>query len=333
MKWQNPWFDARRQHHTSEGFRNLVQGEQAPGALKRWREERKASGLPLPPAEGYRAFLDKWWQPADFSLKEDAVWWLGHATLLLRLNGLNLLTDPVFSFRASPLPFVGPSRKTPVCAKISQLPQIDAVLISHNHYDHLDAGSIRQLRRYHPRAHYFVPLGLGQWFRRRGIDQVTELDWWQSRVWQGLVMTAVPAQHWSMRTPWNRNRTLWCGWVMENTVFRFWFSGDSGYIPELADIPARIGTLDGAALPVGAYAPEWFMHHHHMSPDESVRLWEQIGKPLSIPIHWGVFELADESLDEPPQKLLSLLSAKGEDAHYFHPLRIGQHRLLMKNKI
>lgn len=98
MKWQNPWFDARRPHHTSEGFRNLVQGENPPGALQRWRDERKASGLPLPPVEGYPAFQDKWWQPADFSTQDDAVWWLGHATLLLRLNGLNLLTDPVFRF-------------------------------------------------------------------------------------------------------------------------------------------------------------------------------------------------------------------------------------------
>ncbi|MFX4315750.1 MBL fold metallo-hydrolase, partial [Enterobacter sp. 63] len=280
--------------------RNTLPAGHQQGDVERWRKERKSAGLPKPPALGYDAFLNQWWQPVTLNaLPEDGVWWLGHASMLLRMDGNYILTDPVFSRRASPLPFVGPERKTPPAISVDKLPQLDALVISHNHYDHLDAATVRHLLRRFPDLHVFVPLGLASWFRRRGAKNVTELDWWQSISWQGMTLTAVPAQHWSMRTPWNRNRSLWCGWVFESRYHRFWFSGDTGYTPELLTIPERLGKIDAAALPVGAYAPRWFMSVHHMDPQSAVALWQQLGAPLAFPIHWGVFELGDESLEEP----------------------------------
>jgi L-ascorbate metabolism protein UlaG (beta-lactamase superfamily) len=326
MVWRNPWFNPSLSHHTPNGFRNTLPVGHQPGDVQRWRKARKAAGLPQPPALGYDDFQRQWWQPAVLNdAAEDGVWWLGHASVLLRLDGRYVLTDPVFSKRASPLPFMGPARKTPPALTVATLPAIDALVISHNHYDHLDAQTVRRLLKRFPDLTIFVPLGLAQWFRRRGAKQVFELDWWQTVVFQGMTFTAVPAQHWSMRTPWNRNQSLWCGWVMEGQHRRFWFSGDTGYSPELLAIPERLGKIDAAALPAGAYAPRWFMSAHHMDPQSSVALWQQLGKPLAFPIHWGVFELADESLDEPVNELSLALKSNDPGNERFRIIKIGQY--------
>ncbi|MDY1038233.1 MBL fold metallo-hydrolase [Lelliottia sp. CFBP8978] len=326
MVWKNPWYDPSLQHHTPNGFRNTHSVGHQPGDVERWRKERKAAGLPKPPVLGYENFIRQWWQPVELNeLSEDGVWWLGHASVLLRLNGRYLLTDPVFSRRASPLSFAGPERKTPPPISVDRLPIIDAVVISHNHYDHLDDATVRRLLRRFPDLTIFAPLGLGDWFRRRGAINIVELDWWQRFVFNGLSLTAVPAQHWSMRTFWNRNRSLWCGWVIEGTNRRFWFSGDTGYSPELVTIPERLGKIDAATLPVGAYAPRWFMSAHHMDPQSAVALWQQMGMPLAFPIHWGVFELADEALDEPVTELKQALNDVAPITDKFRILKIGQY--------
>lgn len=330
MTRKNPWFDASLSHHSPEGFTNLSPGGHQPGEVKRWRKERKAAGLPLPPAGGYEHFIATWWQPAeiDVSGSENKLWWLGHSTILLRLQNQYILTDPVFSRRASPLSFAGPERRTPIALSIADLPAIDAVVISHNHYDHLDDKSIRLLLARFPDITFFAPLGLKRWLRQRGARDVIELDWWQSVTRQGVVYTAVPAQHWSMRTFWDRNASLWCGWVIGRRDWRFWFPGDTGYTPELLQIPARLGNIDVAALPIGAYAPRWFMATNHMDPQQAVKLWEQLDKPLAFPIHWGVFELADESLDEPVRELQEALNETVSGFSNFTPLRIGQYLTL-----
>ncbi|QLR43580.1 hypothetical protein HV346_13215 [Enterobacter sp. RHBSTW-00994] len=170
-----------------------------------------------------------------------------------------------------------------------------------------------------------VPLGLASWFRRRGAKNVFELDWWQSVIWQGMTVTAVPAQHWSMRTLWNRNQSLWCGWVFEGRNHRFWFSGDTGFSPDLLSIPERLGKIDAAALPIGAYAPRWFMSAHHMDPQSAVSLWLQLGQPLAFPIHWGVFELGDESLDDPVCELTQTLSNLAAVNDSFRILKVGEY--------
>ena len=326
MVWKNPWYNPSLKHHAPDGFRNLDFTGHQPGDVERWRKERKAAGLPKPPTQGYDEFIRQWWQPAELNDRpEDGVWWLGHASVLLRLSGQYLLTDPVFSRRASPLPFFGPQRKTPPVLIVDTLPHIDALVISHNHYDHLDSATVRHLLRRFPELTVFVPLGLGDWFCRRGAKNILELDWWQSAVFQGITLTAVPAQHWSMRTLWDRNRSLWCGWVCEGADQRFWFSGDTGYTPDLLAIPQRLGQITAAALPAGAYAPRWFMSAHHMDPQSAIKLWQQMGMPLAFPIHWGVFELADESLDEPVQELTQALENEAGINDKFRILKIGQY--------
>lgn len=326
MAWKNPWYNASLAHHTPEGFCNPNTAGHQPGDLDRWRKERKAAGLPKPPQLGYDNFIQQWWQQVELNdFAEDGVWWLGHASLLVRLDGNYILTDPVFSRRASPLNFAGPLRKTPPALTVDSLPFLDALVISHNHYDHLDEVTVRQILRRFPDVTVFVPLGLAGWFRRRGAKNIVELDWWQSFVFQGMAMTAVPAQHWSMRTFRDRNRSLWCGWVFEGSRQRFWFSGDTGYTPELLMIPERLGKLDAIAVPAGAYAPRWFMSLHHMDPQSAVALWQQLGMPLAIPIHWGVFELADESLDQPIAELNLTLAGSGLINSNFRILKIGQY--------
>jgi len=231
MVWKNPWYNPALSHHSPDGFINTTPVEHQPGDVKRWRNERKAAGLPRPPADGYARFIEQWWQKVEITGDSDGLWWLGHASILLRLQGQYLLTDPVFSHRASPVRFAGPQRRTPLALAIEDVPQLDAILISHNHYDHLDTWTLRALLRRFPDVQFFVPLGLAVLIRRLGARHVTELDWWQSVTFQGMVYTAVPAQHWSMRTLWDRNRSLWCGWVVESAKGRFWFAGDTGYTP------------------------------------------------------------------------------------------------------
>ncbi|MDR7342687.1 L-ascorbate metabolism protein UlaG (beta-lactamase superfamily) [Pantoea alhagi] len=328
MKWENPWYDAAKPHHTPEGFRNPEPDLRQAGDLQRWRKERKAQGLPLAPRQGYAAFTQQWWQRADLSGTEDSVWWLGHAAIMLRLEGRYGLIDPVFSQRASPLRFYGPLRKTPAPLAINDLPSLDWVLISHNHYDHLDRPTVKAILRRFPQVQFIVPLGLEPWFRRAGARHVVQLDWWQQTQRHGIRFHAVPARHWSMRTPYNRNRSLWCGWTLTTPSLNFWFSGDSGYTDNLLDIARRLGPFNLAALPIGAYAPRWFMQGQHMDPQQSVALHQAIGAPVTIPIHWGVFELADEALDEAPQELARALEAAGQNKIRFRPWKIGERASL-----
>ncbi|QBR52029.1 MBL fold metallo-hydrolase [Erwinia sp. QL-Z3] len=328
MAWKNPWYDADKSHHTPDGFRNPEPELRQNGDLKRWRKERKAAGLPFPPAKGYDHFTQRWWQRADLTGIDDAIWWLGHACLLLRVNSRYTLIDPVLSRRASPVSFFGPERKTPTALEIDDLPALDCVLISHSHYDHLDRPTIKKILKRFPQVEFVVPLGLERWFKALGAMNVTPLDWWGNKEVAGMSVHAVPARHWSMRTPWDRNRSLWCGWVIQAGELNFWFTGDSGYSENLLEIPRRLGPFNLAALPVGAYAPKWFMRGQHMDPEHAVSLHQSLGAPLSIPIHWGVFELADESLDEPPIVLSEAMRAAGLDESRFQAWRIGAKKSL-----
>lgn len=325
LKITNKYYDASKAHHTPQGFCNPEPSLHQAGDLKRWQDERKKLGLPKPPQAGYEQFIANWWQAADLSGEQDRVWWLGHASLLLRLGGRHVLIDPVLSPRASPVSFYGPHRKTPPPLTVKQLPVVDVVLISHNHYDHLDRQTIRELTKRFRNATFVVPLGLKRWFSHYPAKRVVELDWWESLTLDEMTVYATPARHWSMRTPWDRNRSLWCGWVIHHPALRFYFSGDSGYSERLVDIGTRLGPFDIAALPIGAYAPRWFMQEQHMDPQQSVRLYQQLNEPRVIPIHWGVFELADESLDEPPAQLSLALREAGVEQHRFYPLKIGEH--------
>lgn len=332
MPWRNPYYDPSLAHHRVDGFVNPEPEVPVGGDFWRWRRERRAQGLPQAPAAGYAAFAREWSMAPDFAQAGERIWWLGHSTLLLQIDGLRVLTDPVLSERASPLSFVGPARKLPCVTSVAALPDIDLVLISHSHYDHLDRISVQQLaRRSRAQAqpiHFIVPLGLGDKLRSFGADNVHELDWWQAFDFRGLRVRATPAQHWSARTPWDRNRTLWCGFTVHGSQRGFYFAGDTGYWHGVPEIVERCGRIDLAALPIGAYAPRWFMKGQHIDPAQAVQMHLELAAQHSIAIHWGTFELADDALDEPPQKLAIALADNGLGADDFWLLKHGESRSL-----
>ena len=232
-----------------------------------------------------------------------AATWLGHATWLLQLPGLTILTDPVFASRAGPFGLFGPKRAQPAALRLGELPRIDLVLVSHNHYDHLDLSSLRWLAQ-HRRPQVVVPLGLKSWLESRGVGNVAELDWWQSHFpGAGTEVVGTPAQHWSSRSPWDRCRTLWGGYGVKTGAGSLFFAGDTGWGPHFAEVQARLGAPGCALLPVGAYEPRWFMEPVHMNPAESVRAHLALGARVSLAMHHSTFCLTDEGWDEPVRAL------------------------------
>ena len=254
--------------------------------------------------------------------------WVGHATFLIQIAGLNVLTDPMWSERASPIPGVGPKRKVAPAVPFEELPPIDVVLQSHDHYDHLDDLTVCRLEAREPGARWVVPLGLRAWLRRRGVRDIIERDWWQDVELGPLTLGCTPACHFSGRAPWQRNRTLWCGWSLAGAGRRLFFAGDTGYHPEFAEVARRYGPFDVALLPIGAYEPQWLMQPVHLNPEESVRAARELGARRLIPMHWGTFKLTDEPLDEPPQRALATWCAAGMAAEHFWQLAHGETREL-----
>jgi N-acyl-phosphatidylethanolamine-hydrolysing phospholipase D len=319
-----PYFDPTKPHRTADGFRNNYPHDEK-GGYWRWKWDQLRDGLPRNPEDGYR------FATATPNLQANpSVTWVGHATVLLRVGGLSVLTDPQFSERASPVAFAGPKRVVPPVPALHELPHIDAVVVSHNHYDHLDHGSVATLAEQaggSPR--FFVPLGLKDWFERRGIHDVVELDWWESLDFRGLKIDFVPVQHWSKRTLTDANQTLWGGWVIRHPELSFFFTGDAGYSKDFADIRARFGGFDLAAIPIGAYAPRWFMQIMHLDPAEAVRVHQDVNARQSLAIHWGTFaNLTDESLYEPPLRLVEERKKAGLADDAFLLLRHGETHVL-----
>jgi L-ascorbate metabolism protein UlaG (beta-lactamase superfamily) len=321
------YYDETKPHRTREGFRNNYADRGTPDFWK-WQRERIQAGKPAPPqettpsAEPDVAFLKA-------NATEPTLTWIGHSTLLLQVGTYNILTDPHLSERASPVSFYGPRRMAAPGLDFSQLPRIDIVLISHNHYDHLDSTTVRRLAAQEGGSPLFVvPLGLEQWMRNMGVGNVVELDWWD-RIGKGsLDIHLVPVQHWSQRTLWDRNKTLWGGFYVRHHSLSFMFAGDTGYSQDFADIRKRLGAPDIAAIPVGAYEPRWFMGVQHVDPAQAVKIHQDLGARYSVGMHWGVFELADESLDEPPKALSVARVEAGVPADRFFVMKLGETRRL-----
>lgn len=237
------------------------------------------------------------------------VTWVGHSTVLLQIGAVNVLTDPMWSERASPLAFAGPKRWVPPGVPFESLPPIDVVVQSHNHFDHLDMRTVERIAAAFPAANWLVPLGLAEFVRGRGAARVEELDWWSETEAAGLRVACVPAQHFSGRGLRDRNATLWCGWTLADEQRRVLFAGDTGYHPEFSAIGERLGPFDVALMPVGAYEPTWFMRPAHMNPAEAVQAFREVNRDglgatarrrAMVPIHFGTFKLTDEAMDEPP---------------------------------
>ena len=252
------------------------------------------------------------------------VTWLGHSTFLIQYGKTNLLTDPILSKRASPVSFAGPKRLVPMPVGIKDLPPIDFVIISHNHYDHLDQWTIEKLGN-NPR--YLVPLRLGKWFEDMGInkDNILEFDWWDTSTVDGITATATPSQHWSGRGLTDRFKSLWAAWHIEIGGFSFWFAGDTGYNPyQFKAVGKRWNGVDLALIPIGAYSPRWFMKKYHINPDEAIKIHEDVRATKSIGMHWGTFQLSAEPIDEPKNLIEQAVTNERIKSGEFITMAIGE---------
>jgi L-ascorbate metabolism protein UlaG (beta-lactamase superfamily) len=251
------------------------------------------------------------------------VTFIGHAAFLIQVAATTVLIDPVYSRRASPTSFAGPRRVRLPGVRFEDLPAISLVLLSHNHYDHCDLRTLRLLeRRFHPPV--VTPLGNGRLLRPAGIRQVEEIDWWETASAAPLPITLTPAQHFSARNMFDRNRALWGGFMIEAGGHRILFAGDTGYGPHFREIAARLGPVDLALLPIGAYEPRWFMKDIHMNPAEAVQAHLDLAARRSIAMHFGTFQLTPEGIDEPARDLAKALGERGVPAERFRTVEVGE---------
>ena len=319
-------------HFDGRKFHNLEAGMQRDGSFLKWMLTRERGEWPewidAPPGPP---------PPARAGDGRMRVTFINHATLLIQVDDLNILTDPIWSERTSPLPLVGPKRHRPPGIRFDDLPPIDVVLVSHNHYDHLDVPTLRRLQqRDQPRI--LTPLGNGALMRRHGIDGAIELDWWEGRaearptsgdrqdadyrpMWDGLqavgrgevqTITLVPARHFSARAISDRNRNLWGGFVIRGSAGNAYFAGDTGWGRHFAEIGERFAPIRAAMLPIGAFLPRWFMQPAHIDPAQAVRAHRELRARTSIAMHFGTFALGDDGMDDPVRELESVMAANGD---------------------
>ncbi len=258
------------------------------------------------------------------------VTFVNHATHLIQTPRCNTLTDPVFFERVSPVSWAGPKRKRPPGVLFEELPKIQLVVISHNHYDHLDARSIEALAKAH-NPQFIVPLGNAALLKEFGAKRVLELDWWQTEMLPelGVSVTLVPAQHWSARGLRDRNLALWGGYVLkEASGLQVYFAGDTGYGPHFRQIRERLGVMDLSLIPIGAYAPRWFMKEQHTNPDEAIQAHLDLESRFSMATHFGTFPLADDGMDEPVLDLKAALAARKLDDSHFYAPEHGETRVI-----
>jgi L-ascorbate metabolism protein UlaG (beta-lactamase superfamily) len=296
--------------------------EQAHGGIDvlRWMLSRKP--------EKWRAWTENEPQPAPperVGAGELRVTFVGHATVLIQFHGVNLVTDPVWSLRASPVQFAGPKRRRPAGVALETLPKIDVVLLSHNHYDHCDVHTLQRLAK-RDQPTIAVPLGLKPLVASCGYSTIHELDWWESVEVAGLRLRSLPEQHFAARTPFDRNRTLWCGWeIASASAGTVQYHGDTAFGKHFDSIAERCVPPRLALLPIGAYQPEWFMGPVHMTPENAVKAHYILGAPQSMAIHFGTFPLADDGEFDPPRRLARELE-KRNDGTRFWWLQPGEAR-------
>jgi N-acyl-phosphatidylethanolamine-hydrolysing phospholipase D len=314
-------------HHVpGGGFRNLDPAFSRPSGWTRWTFilRRGWQSVTAPRAfEAPRVANDG--AALRAATAASTLTWIGHATLLVQVNGLNILTDPQWSDRAGPTSWLGPRRLSPPGLAFEALPHVDVVVISHDHFDHLDLPTVRRLAATHDPL-FLVPLGLAAWFRDNGMTHVEELDWWQERVHRGVRFVCVPAQHFSQRSLWDASRRLWASWVIAGPERRLYFAGDTGYFSGFKEAGRRLGPFDVAALAIGAYAPPEIMKAVHTTPEEAVQAFVDLDARTMLAIHWGTFDLAEEPLDEPPVRLRAEFARRQLDPARAWVFKIGETR-------
>ena len=251
-----------------------------------------------------------------------AVTFIGHSTFLIQTAAGHILTDPMYSQRAGPFNRFGPQRVRQPAIRFDDLPPIALVLLSHNHYDHCDLPTLAMLAtKFDPLL--IAPLGNRRLASSAGFHRIEELDWWQHANLAPLPVALTPALHFSARTPFDRNRALWGGFMIEAAGARIYFAGDTAYGPFFTDIAGRFGPLDLALMPIGAYEPRWFMRAVHMNPEEAVQAHVDLGGPATIGMHFGTFQLTTEAIDEPERALDAALRVRGISPSRFYTLAFG----------
>jgi L-ascorbate metabolism protein UlaG (beta-lactamase superfamily) len=273
---------------------------------KPWEEVSNAAVAPVPAAPETGVVLS----------------WVNHSTFLLRSKELNILTDPVWSDRTSPVSFAGPKRVRPAGHRLIELPHIDVVIVSHNHYDHLDIETLKLLETQHQPL-FLVPLGDGEWMKKAGLKNVLEMDWWKTHEFKGARFTFLPAQHWSARGMFDRNHSLWGSWGIELAGLKIYHAGDTGLGPHFAEISHRWAAPDVAMLPIGAYEPRWFMKMMHMNPEDAVEAFKLLGAKRAVGMHFGTFQLTDEEIERPIKDLAIALEKSGIAADKFTVPQVG----------
>ena len=313
-------------HHLPDGTYANTSGIAYESSLKKvlkWSWERRGKNLETFEFETKEPNYQKIYANEDILIT-----WIGHESFLYQNKDINILTDPHFTGRASPLSFAGPKRYMAPGMVIEDLPNIDVVTISHSHYDHLDYGSVKSLSEQFKNVLFIVPLGLKKWFENKGIYNVKELDWWDSIKIGQTVITFAPVQHWSARGLFDRNETLWGAWHFKNNFHSFIHLGDTGYTEDFLEIRKKLGPVDLAAIPIGAYEPRWIMEFSHMNPEEAVMSYFDLEATKAIGMSWGTFVLTDEPVTEPPKELNKALERHGLTVEDFFVLSHGETYLI-----
>jgi N-acyl-phosphatidylethanolamine-hydrolysing phospholipase D len=331
--------DRPAHHRPQGGFRNpWPRAEQHGfGDFLKWVIDRRRNPRrPDPDPSAFARVAPQFVAPRSVP-EELTLTWVGHTSFLIQIGGRNVLIDPVWSERASPVQFAGPKRWVPPAVDFDALPPVDIVMLSHDHYDHLDARTISRIAARYPAVIWFAPLGVGGFLRQRGARDVVERDWWQEADAGPLHFTCVPAQHFSGRTLGRRDRSLWCGWTIRSEHHTVFFGGDTALHPEFGTIASRCGPFDLAILPIGAYEPRWFMGSVHMNPEDCMKAVSELNasQPAQevtlAAAHWGTFKLTDEPMDEPPERMRSAWRAGSLDASRLWIMRHGETRRLHRS--
>lgn len=316
------YYDPNKPHRGKTQFYNNYDNSPKANFWK-WQWERLTKKKPVEPefkpevVKTDVAFLQG-------NQSENTLTWIGHSSALLQIDGVNILLDPVFSDRVSPVSFMGPKRLVPLPFALPELPRIDVVLVSHNHYDHMDLPTLRQLAQRDSQTLFLVPLGNQKMLQSENIKNVKEFDWWESVRAKDVTLTFTPAQHWTARGLFDSDETLWGGWHLQGKGFRVLYTGDTGYSQDFSDIRARLGAVDLALIPIGAYEPRWFMKKQHVNPEEALFIHRDLDAKLSIGMHWGTFRLADEFMQAPRDEMQTAIQTHPEIKGVFRVMKHGE---------